>query len=508
MRWVLIRSLNQSPYYDPELQEPLGLEYLMASLKEAGNHVLLLDGALTGANDDVTARRAMSFMPDVVGFSLTTASQINSLHSIVNKCKELLANCQILWLAGGNFITTEPEHAQKLLPDDFTLVRFEGENFVCSMVNAVSKPGLINGTLVEDLDKLKFPERPFADLILSQGWAFNIQGSRGCCGACRYCASSGMTGYPNRWRGRSAENIVSEMVLLYEKHRVHTFNFVDEDFLGPPAHASERADKFLNEIKKYRIPFSFGIQVRPHSIDEPTIVKLVEAGLSYAFMGIESDNPDDYKTWGRQSCEDPWKWVMAFRKHGIEMNTGVLMFHPHSTLRGIHSFATKLKDHGLLDFHSALNRLNAMPGSPIYKEALAAGEISLDICGPQSLPLKIEVQNLYDNLILAMAPLGPPSMHALCAMPQLYTKYKVNENFKSVFKNLKEIILFFNHAVENTFFAMLDISLKGNGNSYPVETFRKHNLDLAIEGINKLVKHNFAGSFEQLREAIKRDADI
>jgi len=128
MRLVLIRSRNSSPYYDPEIQEPLGLEYLAAWRAAKGDAVLVMDSTIENATDIKLARRAASFQPDAIGFSITTAQELGSIRAIHQECIRALGQRTVRWIAGGNFVSSEPLHAEKLLPAEFALVRFDGEN--------------------------------------------------------------------------------------------------------------------------------------------------------------------------------------------------------------------------------------------------------------------------------------------------------------------------------------------------------------------------------------------
>ena len=68
LRWVFIRPRHASPYYDPEIQEPLGLEYLGAARRDSGDAVLIMDALLDCADETRLARRALAFAPDAIGF--------------------------------------------------------------------------------------------------------------------------------------------------------------------------------------------------------------------------------------------------------------------------------------------------------------------------------------------------------------------------------------------------------------------------------------------------------
>lgn len=522
LRWVFIRPRNQSPYYDPELQEPLGIQYLAACRRRFGDAVLLLDCSLEGSGEVKLARRAAAFRPDAVGFSLTTAQELTSLNRIYEECRRVCENVRIHWLAGGNFVSTEPEQALHMLPEDFNLVRFEGEEALEILAEKWRLSGnvpatdrflnsrVINAPPVTSLDALPFPERPYADVILSNEWAFNLQASRGCFGACRFCASPGMRGRGSpAWRGRSSENIVDEIELLCNKYGARSFNFVDEDFLGPNPLAEQRALTFTQEIQKRKLHIAFSIQVRPASLNKEIIGLLAKAGLVYVFMGLESDDPEDFKRWNRPWTPDVWRYARCFREHGVELNAGVMLFHSHATLSGIRHFARKLQNYGLLEYRSAINELDAMPGSVFYQNAMDEGLIFGAHPGPQPLPyLNPEVRHFKNDLVDALAPLGPPSMHALCALPPLAARRRFCNGPVPAYDELKRILRVLDKAVARTVFLLLDQYEEYLQEKGLVAALRVQNLTQALQSSQHLAEAGFAPSFEALREAIRMDAGI
>lgn len=523
MRWVFIRPLNRSPYYDPEIQEPLGIEALSAVRRAKGDAVLILDSSLGSLDEIQLARRAAAFKPEAVGFSITTAQEIESVLTIHAEIVNALEQKPAAWLAGGNFVSTEPDLALARLPREFTLVRFEGElaldDFLArgrgdsgsqGEIEPESSYRLHDGKPVEDLDSLPFPDRPFAGQVLASGWAFNLQASRGCCGACRYCSSPGL--FPaasRRWRGRSIPHIIEEMATLLHRYGCRSFNFVDEDFLGLPSQAPARAVGLAEAIRRRKLVISFGIQVRPVTMTDRAAKILAEAGLTYVFMGIESDDPEDFKRWGRPWTDDPWKAVETLRALGIGINAGVMLFHPHSTFEGVRRFARKLREFGLLDFRSAINRLDAMPGSEFHREGLRSGTVDPKASGPQHLPFIIPAMEAFHrNLILALEPLGPPSMHAICALPPLLARCRFDPTQAPRLDRLKGIIHGMDEAVAGAFFALLDIHEKNRDASVFVEELRARNLGLAVEGAKNLAGSGFAPSSEALRQAIRNDSGM
>ena len=508
-RWVLVRPLHLSTYYDPELQEPLGLEYLAAVLREEGDEVLLLDGALSGGDEVRLARRAASFEPDVIGLSLTTAAQVPAARRFHGECAA--ARADPIWLAGGNFVSTEPSQAVRLLPEGVTLVRFEAEGVarrVSRLVAQGARPegDVLEGEPVADLDSLPFAHRDFAGAVAAAGWAFNMQGSRGCCGSCRYCGSSSVWGRAGRtWRGRSPAHVAAEMELLVRRYGVRSFNFVDEDFLGPEAGAEERAAELARQILDRRLDVSFGVQARPSTLGRRAVRHLARAGLAYAFLGIESDDPEDFARWGRPWSGAPWGTVARLREHGVEVGAGVLLFHRHSTLEGIRRFSAALALHGLLNYRTAINRLDAMPGSLLRRRAEERGDVSPGHCGPATMAFqRPEVARLYNDLRRAADPLGPPSMHAVCALPPLLGAARHEASARPRLEALRQIITTGDRAVVTTVSALLDHPTEPDRGR--VESLRLSNMELAHDLARRLVEAQFAPSLEQLRRAIEVDA--
>jgi hypothetical protein len=497
MRWVLIRPLHKSLFYDPETQEPLGLEYLASILREQGCKVLILDSALDNLPDSKLARRAASFQPDAIGFSITTGNDMDSVRAIHSECSHALGKKTPLWLAGGNYITCEPRNADEALPPAFRLVRCEGEvairNICSSWSNGQihSLPRLSDGAPVADLDALPFPQRPYHRYIKEAGWAFNMQGSRGCCSSCKYCASGGMRGraLPS-WRGRSPENIARELAFLRDTCSATTFNFVDEDFLGPPARSLLRAQGLSSAIAAAGLKVTFGIQARPNSLSVDIIDLLASAGLRYVFMGIESDDPGDFSKWGRKYCADTWRWVAYLQDKEIEVNAGTLLFHPDCTLAGIKHFATKLRRHGLFNYRTAVNRMDAMPGSFFYAQYVSAhpgaysrGIIQLPFASP-------EMESFYQAVVQILAPLEVPTMHALCHMPIAQTN-RIFNNQEERFKLLKRISAECDSQVSSSFFRLLEIFETGARPDLEIAKMEEENSVFAKTITSQLVENGF-----------------
>jgi len=420
--------------------------------------------------------------------------------AIYAECKNILNEKTVFWLAGGNYVTCEYRNACEVLPAEFRLVKFEGEIIIRKIFTLWNEgqmssfPRLTDGEPTTELDKLPFPQRPYHYYLKNFGWAFNVQGSRGCCSACKYCASRGMRGNKRfSWRGRSPENIVEELAYLQNTYSALTFNFVDEDFLGPPIRAFERAKRFSAAIVENNLTISFGIQVRPNSLSEEIIDMLASAGLKYVFMGIESDNPEDFKTWGRKYCPDTWHLVKHLQEKDIEVNAGTLLFHPGCTFEGIRSFATKLHQHGLLNFRTVVNRMDAMPGSFFYEQYISKypdehlqGMIRLPFSQP-------EMETFYQTVLHVLDPIEAPSMHVLCYMPIAQTN-KIFKKQEREYDILKSINFECDKQVSSCFFILLEMFETGTCSDQVIDKMVKENIEFGKMITNQLIENGFIDS--------------
>jgi hypothetical protein len=507
MRWVLVKPYTHSSFYDPEVQEPLGIEYLASALKQAGCAVMLLDSVLDQLDDCKLARRAASFRPDAMGFSITTDSSLDSVRSIYHEYRRV-AEKPVLWIAGGNYPTTESQNAERELPLDFSIVKYESDLLVIDIVKAWRNgtlsglPRLIEANPPDNPDALPFPVRPYHRVIKeAYGGAFNVQASRGCCSACRYCASRGMRGNQPAWRGRSPDNVVDELTMLYHQYEASIFNFVDEDFLGPPSGALKRATAIAEGIMRRKLKISFGIQVRPNSMSAEVIDALHAAGLGYVFMGIESDDPQNFRRWGRAYCPSVWRWVDYLHVRDIEVNAGTLMFHQDCTFAEVRRFATLLHQHGLLNFRTVINRLDAMPGSHIYEQYIA-DHPHIPENGSISLPFReAKMEDFYQSVRDILSPLEAPSMHIMCAMPVAQNNRIVSGDDAPYFQ-LKTLNTVCDRRVADCFFSWLDTFEREGLLSAKINELQNENILFARRIAFRLLSSNLIMGSEMLRTAI------
>lgn len=443
-RIVLVRPISRFPSYDPEIQEPLGIELLAALLRTSGHEVLLLDAMLFPQTEKDIARRITQFRPQVVGLSLMSDADIESANTFICHIEDQSVT-HVDWVVGGSFVSTEPERVASLLPEGTLLIRYEGEKPLLRLLEAMEKgeplenvPSLIwrkgdrlnaSSTCewVENLDSLPWPARDSAKEIVARCGAMNVQGSRGCTGCCTYCCMPSMPRPSGQsWRGRSPESIAQELLDLNQRYGVVAFNFVDDDFLGPAQHAEERALAFAGAIYQRNLRIGFGAQLRPNTLTPKAVDALARAGLAWAFVGIENDDPATLRAWRRPPVTDSvWRTIKQLAEHHVEVAAGAILFHPSATLDAVQCFAHKLASHKMLNYRTATSRLHLLPGSHLYELYRREGLIPSNVSGSFTPPIQdTKVRDLFDYFTRSVAPLRPCWVHAACQLPGFVSQSK------------------------------------------------------------------------------------
>jgi len=203
------------------------------------------------------------------------------------------------------------------------------------------------------LDNLPSPFRNDYELKKKKGISTYILASRGCYGKCTFCYLDNFYGDESQWRGRSPQNIFSEISDIYEKHGERYFYFADANFFGPGRKGKERACELAGLIVDNNINIKFGIECRVNDVEETTIDALVKSGLVDVFLGVESGSQRSLTKFRKYTTvEENRSAIYTLRKYGIEPNYGFIMFEPDSTLADVRANFEFLKEMEMLNIPS------------------------------------------------------------------------------------------------------------------------------------------------------------
>jgi radical SAM superfamily enzyme YgiQ (UPF0313 family) len=106
--------------------------------------------------------------------------------------------------------------------------------------------------------------------------------SRGCPYHCIYCHSF----LGKKFRGRSPQHVMNEILLLHDKYRVSEFVIWDDTFTMDVQRAKDICDLIIRSGIKISIQLRGGVRVE--QMDEELMAKLKKAGVETMCVGIES----------------------------------------------------------------------------------------------------------------------------------------------------------------------------------------------------------------------------
>jgi radical SAM superfamily enzyme YgiQ (UPF0313 family) len=288
----------------PEEPHP-GIGYLSEFLTNNGIENYVIDMRL-GYTLKKLMKKIKEINPDLIGITLMTLRHDIAI-KIIEKIKSNF-NCKIV--VGGPHVSLFRKKVLEECKADFA-IKHEGEYTLlelCQGKNLKNIKGLIyrNGNkiienpdrpFIENLDTLPFPKyRKFELEKYPDVFTFKknimikksipIITSRGCPFNCIYCPIKTVMG--NKWRVRSAENVVEELKYWY-KIGYRIFKFWDDNFTLD----KKRVYKICNLIKKnnlVNLELSLPNGIRADRVDKRLLKKMKEVGFNHIAFGVEAGN--------------------------------------------------------------------------------------------------------------------------------------------------------------------------------------------------------------------------
>jgi radical SAM superfamily enzyme YgiQ (UPF0313 family) len=385
---------------DPR-RENLGLGYLAAVLRQNGYRVEVFEPRSSpGAPGDKEA----SYVPQilektyaVLGLSLYAPGVEEAAH-LVQAVRGRRPDVHIC--LGGNFPTVA--FCEILKDPGFqgidSVVRCEGERTfeelvarVCAGVDWRDVEGIAfwgDGRVIstptrrleEDLDQLPFPVRVGTDSFGHEThYGARVCSSRGCYANCSFCGVRAFyaesQGKP--WRARSPENVVDEVEHLAQTEGLHTFEFVDDDFMGPGRSGKMRAQGIAQEIVRRKLRLSFSISCRANDVDSDTFAGLKQAGLGCVFLGVESGVQKGLDLFNKGiTVKENEQALGTLRRLGLRVRVGFIFFFPQMVLQDVVenlNFLERIIHWGAEPDSGGFNALQVYHGTPIQRMLAESG---------------------------------------------------------------------------------------------------------------------------------------
>jgi radical SAM superfamily enzyme YgiQ (UPF0313 family) len=203
------------------------------------------------------------------------------------------------------------------------------------------------------------------------GTAATIIPSVGCPMGCNFCTTSAFFGGKGKFVNfyETGDELFEVMCRIESELEVHSFFVMDENFL---LHRT-RAMRLLELMKQGGKSWELSVFASANAIRKYTMVELVELGVSWVWMGLESPRSSYSKLQGKDVTE----LTRELREHGIRVQGSTIIGLEHHTPDNIVEEIESAVAYQT-DFHQFM-LYTPVPGTPLYQEMAEQGRLLPDI---------------------------------------------------------------------------------------------------------------------------------
>jgi radical SAM superfamily enzyme YgiQ (UPF0313 family) len=203
------------------------------------------------------------------------------------------------------------------------------------------------------------------------GTAATIIPSVGCPMGCNFCTTSAFFGGKGKFVNfyETGDELFEIMCRIESELKVHSFFVMDENFLLHRA----RAMRLLERMKQAKKSWELSVFSSANAIRKYTMLELVELGVSWVWMGLESPKSSYNKLHGA----DIGKLTRELREHGIRVQGSTIVGLEHHTPDNIVEEIESAVGYQT-DFHQFM-LYTPVPGTPLYQEMAEQGRLLTNI---------------------------------------------------------------------------------------------------------------------------------
>jgi radical SAM superfamily enzyme YgiQ (UPF0313 family) len=227
----------------------------------------------------------------------------------------------------------------------------------------IRHPAIVSGLQTRILGVL-LPQR-------EGGTAATVIPSVGCPMGCNFCTTSAFFGGKGNFVNfyESGDELFDVICKIESELKVHSFFVMDENFL---LHR-KRALRLLERMKEAGKSWELSVFASANAIREYTMLELVELGISWVWMGLESPKAG----YGKLKGADIGQLTRELREHGIRVQGSTIIGLEHHTPDNIVEEIESAIDYQT-DFHQFM-LYTPVPGTPLYQEMAEQGRLLTDV---------------------------------------------------------------------------------------------------------------------------------
>jgi len=295
---------------------------------------------------------------DIIGIS----SIIVNVAKVQEMCRMIRKLSPSSKIVIGGHVTALPG-IEKMIDADH-IVRGEGVSWMRRYLGEDEKapihhPAIVSGLRTRIMG-IRLPERKGAT-------AATIIPSVGCPMGCNFCTTSAFFGGKGKFVNffESGDELFEVMQQMEEKLKVHSFFIMDENFL---LHR-ERAMRLLERMKAAGKVWTMSVFASANAIRKYTMQELVELGVSWLWMGLESPQA----SYSKLNGTDTRQLTRELREHGIRVQGSTIIGLEHHTPDNIMGEIEHAVSHDT-DFHQFM-LYTPVPGTPLYQQMSEEGRM-------------------------------------------------------------------------------------------------------------------------------------
>jgi len=227
----------------------------------------------------------------------------------------------------------------------------------------IHHPAIVSGLRTRIMG-VRLPER-------KGGTAATIIPSVGCPMGCNFCTTSAFFGGKGKFINfyQTGDELFDVMCQAEDKLKVNSFFMMDENFL---LHRP-RALRLLQRMKEAGKSWTMAVFASANAIHKYSMQELVELGVTWIWMGLESPRSSYAKLHGA----DTRQLTHELQAHGIRVQGSTIIGLEHHTPNNMADEVAHAVAHDT-DFHQFM-LYTPVPGTPLYNEMSDQGRLLQDM---------------------------------------------------------------------------------------------------------------------------------